>query len=458
MHSYTYTRRATLIALSLCALCSGPALAGVSAQDAARLKTSLTPMGADKAGNVSGTIPAWDGGLTTVPAGFKPGDKRADPFANEKPSIQINAKNADQYAAALSEGTRALLRKYPDSFRLDVYPTHRTAAAPQWVYDNTLANATRAKTTRGGLSVEGAYGGVPFPLPKDGNEVMWNHLLRWRGEAVEVPFRVWVGSADGRRAMAVEARDDTQFPYYQKDGSAESLKSGDYLLIRQLQTAPPFKAGEQILVRDPLDMGERERQAWQYLSGQRRVRRAPTIAFDTPDFVASGMNYFDEVFMFFGSLERYEWKLQGKREIYVPYNNNRLVLMPTDDVLGAHHLQPNALRWELHRVWVVEATLASGKRHVVPKKRFYVDEDSWSVLLADGFDAEGRLWRTQQAVPFVAPDLPAVVATTFTLFNLQAGTWLVNNFYNDLNGAYKSVARRPDTFFSPDALAGAGIR
>jgi hypothetical protein len=127
-------------------------------------------------------------------------------------------------------------------------------------------------------------------------------------------------------------------------------------------------------------------------------------------------------------------------------------------VLSAHHLNPDKLRWELHRVWVVEATLAPGKRHVVPKKRFYVDEDSWSVLLVDGYDAEGKLWRVQHAVPFAAPDIPAVVSTTFTVFNLQAGTWMVNNLYNDQAGPYKVVPRRPDTYFSPDALAGAGIR
>lgn len=431
-------------------------LAAVTAEEAAQLKTTLTPLGGEKAGNKEGTIPAWDGGYTKVSAGFKSGDSRPDPFAGEKPILQISAKNVVQHADKLSEGIQALLKKYPESFRLDVYPTHRTAAAPQWVYDNTFKNATRAKTANGGVSLENAHGGIPFPIPKDGAEVMWNHLLKWRGESIEIPFRIWVGTADGKRVMAVEAKDDHQFPYYAKDTTLD--KEGDFFLLRQIQTGPPFKAGEQILLRDPLNLGTKDRQAWQYLSGQRRVRRAPTIAFDTPDFVASGMNYFDEVFMFLGSLERYQWKLVGKKEIYVPYNNNRFVLAKTDEVFSSHHLNPDKLRWELHRVWVVEATLAPGKRHVVPKKRFYVDEDSWSVLLVDGYDAEGKLWRAQHAVPFVAPDIPAVVSTTFTVFNLQAGTWLVNNLYNDQATPYKVVPRRPETYFSPDALAGAGIR
>ena len=444
----------TIAALMTVAL---PAFAGVSADEAAALKNSLTPFGAEKAANKAGTIPAWDGGMTKAPAGYKAGAPRPDPFAGEKPMLQISARNLDQHKDKLSDGTQALLKKYPESFRLDVYKTQRTAAAPQWVYDNTLVNATKAVTTENGKNIQNAFGGIPFPIPKTGAEAMWNHLLRWRGESAESAFRIWVGAADGSRTMAVEAKDDHQFPYYVKDGAADKF-NGMYWLFRQVQTNPPFKAGESLLIHDPVDQVGEGRKAWQYLAGQRRVRRAPTVAFDTPDFVASGQGYFDEVFMFLGSLERYDWKLVGKKEIYVPYNNNGFVLAKTDEAIDKHHLNSDKLRWELHRTWVVEATLASGKRHVVPKRRFYIDEDTWAVVLADGYDAEGKLWRTQHAVPFVAPEIPAVVTQTWATFNLQAGTWMVNNLYNDLTTQYKVVARRPDTYFSPDALAGAGVR
>lgn len=442
---------ASMIAVAL------PSFAGVSADEASALKSSLTPFGAEKAANKTGTIPAWTGGLNKAPADYKAGSPRPDPFAGEKAVLQISAASLDQHKDKLSDGTQALLRKYPDSFRLDVYPTHRTASAPQWVYDNTFANATRAKATEGGKNLENAYGGIPFPIPKTGAEVMWNHLLRWRGESAESAFRIWVGASNGSRTMAVEAKDDHQFPYYNKDGSLEKF-SGLHWMFRQVQTNPPFKAGESMLLHEPVDQVGEGRKAWQYLAGQRRVRRAPTIAFDTPDFVASGQGYFDEVFMFLGSLERFDWKLVGKKEMYVPYNNNRFLLAKTDDVLAAHHLNPEKLRWELHRVWVVEATLAPGKRHAVPKRRYYVDEDTWAVVLADGYDAEGKLWRTQQAVPFVAPEIPAVVSQTFVTFNLQAGTWMANNIFNDLPNQFKVVPKRPDAYFSPDALAGAGVR
>ncbi|MFD2883816.1 DUF1329 domain-containing protein [Pseudomonas lini] len=119
------------------------AQAAVSPEQAARLKTELTPLGGERAGNADGSIPPWNGGYTKVAPGYKAGDKRADPFAGEKPLYSIKASNMEQYASGLAEGTKLLLKKYPD-YRLDVYPTHRSAAAPQWVYDNTGKNATRA--------------------------------------------------------------------------------------------------------------------------------------------------------------------------------------------------------------------------------------------------------------------------------------------------------------------------
>ena len=133
-------------ALLIGALLASPFVhAAVSADEVAKLKTDLTPFGAEKAGNKDGSIPAWAGGYTTPIAGDKVGGRRGDPFSGEKPLFSITAKNADQYADKLTDGVKAMLKKYPDSYRLDVYKTQRTAAAPQWVYDNTAKNAVRAQ-------------------------------------------------------------------------------------------------------------------------------------------------------------------------------------------------------------------------------------------------------------------------------------------------------------------------
>jgi hypothetical protein len=427
--------------------------AAVSADEAAKLKSSLTPLGAEKAGNKEGTIPSWEGGLTQS-SGAKVGDIPVNPYPNDKPQLQINAQNAAQHAAKLSEGTQALLKKYPGSFRLDVYPTRRSAAAPAYVYDNTFKNATRCKTKDAGLSVEGCFGGVPFPIPKDGFEVMWNYLLRVEPESVAYGFKNLVTSADGARALATRNDNFFQYPYFYKDGSPENW-SGEYFIQRFNATEPPYKAGESLVIRDSID-AKNPRQAWQYLVGQRRVRRAPTVGFDTPDFVASGANYFDEVQGFFGAIERYSWKLIGKQEMYIPYNDNALVTAKVSEAFATNHLNPDKLRWELHRVWVVEATVAAGKRHAVPKRRFYFDEDSWILALADGYDAEGKLWRTSQVTPFALPSVPAMQMKPVVVFNLQAGTMSAVQSLNE--ETYKVVPRKPDSFFTGDAVAADAAR
>lgn len=426
-----------------------PAYAAVSAEEAAKLKTSLTPLGAEKAGNKDGTIPAWDGAQVKS-------DWKKDLFPQERPRLQITAKNMAEHADMLSDGVKELLKKYPDSYRLDVYPTHRTGTASPWVYENTFKNATQGKITNEGLSVEGVYGGIPFPIPASAQEAMWNHLLRVRPESFSFVGRNFVGTADGKRILASEFRVDLQIPYYLKEGSREKW-NGDYFAGRNTQVAPPFKAGESLVIRDSVDP-KASRQAWQYLVGQRRVRRAPTVAYDTPDFVSSGANYFDEVAGFFGNLDRFDWKLVGKKELYIPYNNNRFFAAKTDAAFSPHHLNPNELRWEQHRVWVIEATLAAGKRHAVPKRRYYLDEDSWAVVLSDGYDASGQLWRTIQTVPFLIAETPSVSTESTVVYNLQAGSWVMANTYNDLFDQYKVVPRRPDSYFTGDSLAGEGIR
>jgi len=436
-----------LIVLTAGLACGG-AQAAVSADEAAQLKSTLTPLGAEKAG----TIPAWDGGLKQA-SGAKVGDLPVNAYPNDKPILKIDAKNAAQHAAKLSEGTQALMKKYPD-FYVNVYPTRRSAAAPAYVYDNTFKNATRCKTKEGGMSVEGCFGGVPFPIPKDGTEAMWNYLLRVEPEAVSYGFKNLVVSSDGARSLATRNDIWWQYPYFYKDGSPESW-SGEYFLERFNATEPPYKAGESLVIRDSID-AKNPRQAWQYLVGQRRVRRAPTVAYDTPDFVASGANYFDEVQGFLGHLDRYSWKLVGKQELYIPYNSNSLVTAKVDEAFAKNHLNPEKMRWELHRVWVVEATVAAGKRHAVPKRRFFLDEDSWTLGLMDGYDAEGKLWRTTQVLSFAVPSVPVVMQKPVVVFNLQAGTMSAVQALNEEN--FKITPRKPESFFTGDAVAADAAR
>lgn len=431
--------------------------AGVSAEEAGKLKTTLTPMGAEKAGNADGTIPAWDGGYTTVPPQYKPGDPRIDPFAEEKPLYSITANNLDQYADKLTEGVKAMFKKYPETYRLDVYPTHRTACAPEFVYDATFENATRAKTSPDGLSVEGAYNGVPFPIPKDGFELMWNHLLTWRGISWKHSVFNFLMTSTNKLMVVAKQYEHVDIPYYYQEPMEKW--NGDYIRLINWNTYPPYKVGQCILIIDPVDQYKEGRRAYQYLTGQRRTRRAPQVSYDTPDFIGSGHNFFDEVYVFNGSLDRYDFKMIGKKEMIIPYNCNTFHLKELKEVMDPGHVNPDHLRWELHRVWVVEGSLASGKRHVVHKRRAYIDEDSWRIHLQDMWDGKGQLWRFNFAVPFVAPDVPGLIHFSMILYNLQTwnygGNILVNG--EPMQWEHKTTPE-PDSFYTPANLSAVGVR
>jgi hypothetical protein len=431
-------------------------LAAVSAEEAAKLKTTLTPLGGERAGNKDGSIPEWDGGYTKVTPGYKSGQPRPDPFANEKPLYTITAKNADQYADKLSEVTKALFKKYPN-YRIEVYPTHRTAAAPQWVYDNTLKNATRAKTTGDGYGLQGAYGGIPFPIPKDGYEAIWNNRLSWSGEESYFPWSAWIVTGDGKRILATKADEWTSNPIYYKDGSVEKF-DGYYSKTEFTTLEPSSKAGEALLSWQSVDTDKTT--AWQYLVGQRRVRRAPAIFYDTPNFVTSGIGLFDEAFSLYGPIDRHDLKLIGKREMIVPYNNNKSALAKVEDLIQPNFLNPDLVRWELHRVWDVEATLKPGKRHVVPKRRYYLDEDTWNILLWDGWDAKGALWRGGYSLTLLAPDIPALVGNVVNWggYNVQTGEYYMSVCTNGAPQQYQMLPRKAESFYTPETLANQGSR
>jgi len=449
-HRQTIAAAVTAIAALGLAL---PASAGVSADEAARLKNELTPLGAEKAGNKDGSIPAWTGGYTTPIAGDKPGGRRGDPFKDEKPLLSINAQNMAQHADKLSEGTKAMLQKYP-SYRVDVYKTHRTAAAPQWVYDNTLKNATRAKLN--GELVEGAFGGVPFPIPKTALEVMWNHSLRWRGTSLQLDVTQYQLTADGKAVLTTEGSIEQQMPYYFQDGSPEQFaKSNEPWMIRLRNSGPAIRAGEAIVGRTQID-GSKD-QAWVYLTGQRRVRKLPNPCCDTPTPATAGVMSFDEIETWTGRLDRFDWKLSGKKELFIPYNNNKLFSVKDADLLGKVP-NPDHVRWELHRVWVVDATLRAGQRHQAPKSRYYCDEDTWQCMIGDRWDANGQLWKTLWSYNFVAPDLPGTVTGPMGFNDLLSGTAFIGNLYGSKAQQYTVKARIPDATFTPDALAGEGVR
>ncbi len=431
--------------------------AEVSVAEAAKLGKSLTPMGAEMAGNAAQTIPPWTGGITKPIAGFKETGHYPDPYASDKPLFVIDASNMEKYKAHLTPGQMALMKKYPD-WKMQVYPTRRSAAFPKGHYDETIANATKAKLAPGGNGVTGTTGGIPFPIPKDGLEVIWNHLTRYRGDTYAMNWNQAAVTRDGSYTM-VRFEYEYDFHYGNLSKPDKAREDNKMLNFLQIVTAPARLAGQIILVHDPVDQVKQSRQAWTYNPGQRRVRLAPNIAYDNPGTAADGLRTSDDFFMFNGATDRYNWKLLGKQEIYIPYNSYKLVgnTIKYSDVLKPGHLNPAYPRYELHRVWVVDATLKEGASHIYKRRTFYIDEDSWMIMVADKYDARDQLWRVSEAHSINLYNIPMTYPMLEVHYDLQSGRYLAMGLRNEEPKVYEPI-KRTEADFTPSGLRGLGTR
>jgi hypothetical protein len=430
--------------------------AAVSAAEAARLGADLTPLGAETAGNADGSIPAWNGGILTPPAGYKVGDHHPDPYAADQPLYTVTPSNVGQYESKLTAGSVALLKAYAD-YKLIVYPTHRSANNPQRIYDATRANATTGVLANNGNSFENAIVGVPFPIPASGLEVMWNHLTRYRGVAASRHIAQAAPTRGGSYTL-VQFEDEFLFNYARPGLTLAQL---DNILVyyKQAITAPARQAGQILLAHETLDQVKEKRSAWVYNTGQRRVRRAPDVAYDTPGSASDGMRTSDQFDMYNGAPDRYDWKLVGKREMIVPYNSYKLHSgsVKYSDILKPLHINQDLARYELHRVWVVDATLKPGASHIYKRRTFYVDEDSWQILAVDQYDSRDQMWRVSEAHCINYYDAQVFWSTLEAHTDLIAGRYLVFGLDNE-NAMYDFNIKRTPADFSADALRRDGIR
>ena len=426
--------------------------AAVSEDEARALGSTLTPFGAVKAASKDGTIPEYSGGLTTPPPGYKKGSGvRPDPFADDKPLFTITAKNVDQYADKLSEGAKALFKKYPD-YTMEVYPTRRSAAFPKTVLDNTVKNATRCKTIENGLAiVPECRGGLPFPIPKNGDEVMWNHLLHFQGYHFDYRAKQFIVDSSGRRTMTDDFTAQQEWPYYMENpGNPEIFYRvrSDKLMTRSVGVINTYY--------DYLNPVATGRRAWSYSPGQRRVRVSPDFTYDTPTDSSGGVETFDDIGLFGGKLDRFDFKLVGKKEVILPYNNYQTQLTKADDLLKPNFINPAKVRWELHRAWIVESTLKAGKRHLYSKRTFYWDED-WGGGMVDVYDSTGKIWRAKFGVSVPSYEIPAPTMLASFTYDLVNGLYIFIGHHED-TGGFPAGQQRPSSYFTPDAMAGAGIR
>ena len=376
-------------------LVCAPACAAVSEDELAQLGTTLTPWGAEIAGTADGSYPAYTGGIR-APAGF---DGKSglwpDPYPDDEPLFSIDATNMEQYRDRLMEAQMELMRRYP-SYRIEVYPTRRGFWLPERVQQASLANARNpdCRTSADGVGVYGCWGGTPFPIAHNGYEAMWNHLLFYLtpGDLLTSSFLV---NANGAVTLLAQTRGMGDQPYYNPEQKPYEGAGIYYLRVLATNVQPVREAGTQTLLWYALRYDVDDQRAWSYQSGQRRVRLAPEFSYDTPVAALGGAMFYDEIQLFAGRMDRFGFRLEGRKLMYMPYNNYRLHGLRGEpaQLLGPHHFQPDKVRYELRRVWVVEATPLPGARHMASKKRFYLGEDTWVALAYEGWDHSGKLFR-----------------------------------------------------------------
>ena len=444
-------------ALTLC-LVSFQSLAKLSPQEIARLGADLTPLGGEKAGSADGAIPHWTGGIRSpAEAGYpdyEPGAHHPDPYKDEIPLFTITAANMDQYADRLTQGHKAMLKAYPD-FAMKVYPSHRSAAFPEWVYEGTRKAAASARLAEGGNGVLDAVGGTPFPIPKNALEAIWNHPLRYWGKNTFRHRHQAVVQRNGDYSL-IKTVDAVLSFYYGGENTEDNLI---YKIMQEL-IGPPRIAGTITLVHETLDQAKEPRRGWVYNPGQRRVRRAPNVSFDNSANASDGLMTMDQYDMYNGSPERYHWKLVGKKEIYIPYNTYRLQSngLKYDDIIRPLHLNPEHLRYELHRVWVVEATLKEGVRHLYKRRTIYLDEDSWLIPHVDQYDNRDQLWRVSEGHSINFYDQPLSTTTVEAHYDLQSGRYIAFGLHNEAESSIDFTADLSDSDFSIITLRQKGRR
>jgi hypothetical protein len=448
-----------LVSLAISAALSGFAIAKVPAEKTQELSTVLTPMGATRAASADGSIPEWKGGITKLPEGYTVGDHHIDPFPNDKVDYTITAANLAEHKALLTPGQIKLFETYPKTFKMNIYKTRRSASYPEHVYQAVSDNSTKAELVEGGNGIKEAAVGVPFPIPANGLQVIWNHTLRYRGESVTRQGGQAAPTASGDYTY-VGLSETLLLPYNVKGASpSELVKTNILFKFKQTILEPARLAGTALLVHETMDQIKTPRQAWTYNTGQRRVRRAPNVAYDSPGTASDGLRTNDDLDMFNGAPNRYNWELKGKQELLIPYNDYRLHSdkLKYDDILQPGHINPDLVRYEKHRVWVVEASLKENTRHTYKKRVFYIDEDSWQVAVTDIYDNRDELYRVGISHTINYYEVPTHWSTLDVFHDLQSRRYIALGLDNEAK-MYDFSKKLNEKDFTPSALRRAGRR
>ncbi|MCB1697337.1 MAG: DUF1329 domain-containing protein [Halioglobus sp.] len=459
--------KSTVITLALALLAGGAMAQRMSPENVARLGKDLNPIGGIKAGSEDGLIPQWTGNVVGLPAGLKwdgPGTTNPDPWPQEQPLFVISADNLDPYRARLSPGQIAMFETYPDTFRMPVYPGHREFAYYPQFYQKVLYNAEHAHLVNDNEGITGFVGGAAFVVPSNGPETIWFTRTTGAFETMDGEYSDIAVFPNGTRSTR-RSRFLQESPYASRSNPItaeyEYPKLGEYAgYIMTYVTEPARDKGLITSIFEPYDYAKNAREVWRYLPGSRRVRRAPTVGFDTPDG-PGGLKTVDEVRGFNGSMERFDWELLGRQEIFVPYHNYRFddPSLSYDELLTKFHANPDYMRYELKRVWVAQGTLKAGERHIYGKRRVYVDEDTGFAVITENYDGRGELWKVVLTNNIYDYGGQGYARRAQMYHDLRAGAYIAERLINDSAPMLYDVnPMKGPAYFSPSNVRKLGKR
>ncbi|RLA48013.1 MAG: DUF1329 domain-containing protein [Gammaproteobacteria bacterium] len=411
----------------------------------------LTFFGAEAAGNEAGTIPPWTGGIVTPPSSYKPGDWHPDPFAKDPVLFTIDHTNAEQYKDQLSAGHRALMEKYPDSYRLHIYPTQRSVSYPPSIEEHTRKYKGKAKVVDDGAGITGIVRGIPFPRPENGEQAIWNMRLSYKGGGYRGYFTTALTASNGAYELGI-SKHEIEYMY---GDQRTTLENFDNVKTRAVMYAlrPAKSAGNMYLYHFLLNSRDEERRNWSYNAGKRRVKRSSMIPHDQPMGGSDGIHVWDQGDMWLGPITEFNWRLIGKQEMYVPYNAYKLHSGDTeiDAIITPQHINQDLARYELHRVWVVEATRREDSTHFYKRRRYFIDEDSWRVMLAEHYDDDGQVHRFSEAHHINYYEARVFYTTLDTYYKIDSNRYYlrhVDNQYSPFDFSYDQNAN----YYKPGRL------
>ena len=418
--------------LSLCLLlASFAAHAKVPADQAAKLGitgTELTPLGAIRAGD-GDQVPAWTPYTPNGNKLIREPSWAKDRYADEKPLFVITKANMAKYADLLSEGHKRLLERY-DTYKMKVYPSHRDAAWPTEIYESTMKNAQTAFLDGGDPDkIRATTQGFPFPIPNNGAQPWWNHRLKWRGNDTVRFNNQAIVQGDGSFQLT-KIVEEVKFNYA-NIGNPGSMNGPDDIFLWYLSEtkAPPRVAGQLLLAWEHADY----RSAWLYNPGLRRIRRAPSVGYDNPYEGTDGQQFYDQVDMVNGKLDRFTWKLMGRKAMITPYNSMPInsPKLEYKDILQGLHLNQELPRYEIHRMWVVEANNKPEIRHTFKKKTIYFDEDTWTATMIDNYDHRDQFYKFQEGHLICLANMLSCSTVPEIIYDLQSRVYFATAMINE---------------------------